>query len=298
MRTMKPIYAIVLLGCAACASDSGLDIQTDSKELTGEVEVAMTARRETRASTSTISPEEASLFLITAYKGGELMRGPVTLGTMDKRFPVGTGYTLSAESCTMADAENNNNGWGQKRFTGASEEFAVTKGETTKVVIPMSVANAAMCVFVSSDLKAFYTTSCTVQLTDTDRSLTWTYDNMGQVTDEESSEVTDGQVAYFNIPASGTRTIHYTVTAVCPEKTTTSEGDLTLEVAKMKRLSLTYSAGRYTLDIEVDNTDLFYDSSFTIGPDDVTSDKGETDANSSHGGFNTDTTEPDYDAYN
>ena len=105
-------------------------------------------------------------------------------------------------------------------------------------------------------------------------------------------------MAYFNIPSGGTRTVHYTITAVSPDKTTTSEGDMTLEVAKMKRLSLTYNAGFYELDVTVDQTDLFYDKTITIGPDDVTSDQGETNANGSHNGFETDGTEIDYDTYN
>ena len=289
-----------MLLCGACASDSGLDMPQEEPSGYGQVDVSLSAKSpsETRATTSTISPEEAALFLITVYKGGVLQRGPVALGSMDKRFPAGEGYTLSAESCTEADAEANNNRWGQKRFTGQSAEFAVKKGETTQVTVPMSVANAAMCVFVSDNLKSFFTTSCTVQLTEADRSLTWTYDNMGQVVNTESNEATDGQVAYFNIPSGGTRTVHYTITAVSPDKTTTSEGDMTLEVAKMKRLSLTYNAGFYELDVTVDQRDLFYDKTITIGPDDVTSDQGETDANGSHNGFETNGTEIDYDTYN
>lgn len=306
MRT-RQTNLIKWLGCASvllmgggCASDSGLDVVQDDSPAYGQVDVALSAATapESRATTSTISPEEAALFLITVYKGAEVNRGPVMLGSMDKRFPAGEGYWLSAESCTEADAETNNNLWGQKRFTGQSAEFAVKKGETTSVTVPMSVANAALCVFVSDNLKNFFTTSCTVQLTEADRSLTWTYDNMGHVVNTETNETTDGQVAYFNIPASGTRTVHYTITAVSPDKTTTSEGDIALEVAKMKRLSLTYNAGFYELDITVDQSDLFYDATITIGPDDVTSDEGETDANGNHSGFETDGTEIDYDTYN
>lgn len=290
-------WTAVILGFAACASDSGLDVVTDTEEEVGEVQVALSAETETRASTSTISPEEANLFLITAYKGGEWMRGPVTLGSMDKRFPAGGGYTLTAESCTESDAETGNSGWGQKRFTGASAEFSVVKGGTTKVTIPMSVANGAMCVVASNALKEFYTKACTVQLTEAGRGLTWTYGNMGTVVDEATGEAADGQIAYFNIPESGTRTLHYTVTAENEYKSTVSEGDLTLEVAKMKRLTLTYSPSFFTLQITVDDEALFLDSDIIIEPGDVTSDDGATDANSSHGGFNTDTTEPDYDTY-
>ena len=43
---------------------------------------------------------------------------------------------------------------------------------------------------------------------------------------------------------------------------------------------------------------MFYDKTITIGPDDVTSDQGETNANGSHNGFETDGTEIDYDTYN
>ena len=279
----------------ACTSESGLEVQTGQDSAEGKMALAFTGSAPTRGTTTTISPEEAKTFLITVSKGGTVVRGPQTLGTMDMRFPVGMGYSVYAESCTEADAEANNNRWGQKRFIGISEDFEINKGQTTEVSVGMSVDNASLCVIINPSLSNYFKKSCTISVTEGDRTLVWNYDNAGKVVD---GQTIDGQVAYFNVGDEGTRTISYTIKAVSDDKTIEKTGTVTLSRAKNSRLNLAYDSGFFNLTVNVNEEDLYVDSKLTVGPDDITQDDGATDAIGGNDDFNIDDSEVDYDQYN
>lgn len=279
----------------ACTSESGLEVQTGQDSAEGKMALAFTGSAPTRGTTTTISPEEAKTFLITVSQGGTVVRGPQTLGTMDMRFPVGQGYSVYAESCTEADAEANNNRWGQKRFVGTSEEFGINKGQTTEVSVGMSVDNASLCVIINPSLSNYFKKSCTISVTEGDRTLVWNYDNAGKVVD---GQTIDGQVAYFNVGDEGTRTISYTIKAVSDDKTIEKTGTITLSRAKNSRLNLAYDSGFFNLTVNVNEENLYVDSKLTVGPDDITQDDGTTDAIGGNDDFNIDDSEVDYDQYN
>lgn len=279
----------------ACTSESGLEVQTGQDNAEGKMALAFTGSAPTRGTTTTISPEEAKTFLITVSQGGTVVRGPQSLGTMDMRFPVGQGYSVYAESCTEADAEANNNRWGQKRFVGTSEEFGINKGQTTEVSVGMSVDNASLCVIINPSLSNYFKKSCTISVTEGDRTLVWNYDNAGKVVD---GQTIDGQVAYFNVGDEGTRTISYTIKAVSDDKTIEKTGTITLSRAKNSRLNLAYNSGFFNLTVNVNEEDLYVDSKLTVGPDDITQDDGATDAIGGNDDFNIDDSEVDYDQYN
>ncbi|MBR5576726.1 MAG: DUF4493 domain-containing protein [Bacteroidaceae bacterium] len=259
----------------------------------GNVELSFNGT--TRATTTTISPEEAKNFLITVTQGDRILRGPQTLATMNLRFPVGQGYQVFAESCSEYDAEFGNDQWGQKRFTGISEEFGVNKGETTKASVGMSVSNAALCMVIGPSLVNYFKTSCTISVTDGDRTLEWNYDIAGK---DENGVVTDGKIAYFNTDETGYCTLHYTIKASSEGNITDMDGTLTLTRAKMSRLRLELESGNYTFDVSVNQDDLYIDDNLSVTPDDVTSDDGATDAVGGNDEFGTDNSEPDYDQYN
>lgn len=288
-------WACLMGMLTACTSESGLEVQTGQDSAEGKMALAFTGSAPTRGTTTTISPEEAKTFLITVSQGGTVVRGPQTLGTMDMRFPVGQGYSVYAESCTEADAEANNNRWGQKRFVGTSEEFGINKGQTTEVSVGMSVDNASLCVIINPSLSNYFKKSCTISVTEGDRTLVWNYDNAGKVVD---GQTIDGQVAYFNVGDEGTRTISYTIKAVSDDKTIEKTGTITLSRAKNSRLNLAYDSGFFNLTVNVNEEDLYVDSKLTVGPDDITQDDGATDAIGGNDDFNIDDSEVDYDQYN
>lgn len=300
---IKTIKVLLLFFATTClVSCLGMDdfMQNNTEQVEyGNLEISFGGKSNTRSTTTTISPEEANNFLITVTQGeGEhqrVIRGPQTLGSMNLRFPVGQDYRVSAESCTEEDAENNNNFWGQKRFVGASEPFGVNKGQTTKVGVGMTVHNAAMCVLVHPTLSQYFTTSCTVTLSDADRSLVWNYDNAGKV---EDGVTEDGQIAYFNIDESGQRTINYTIHAVSDDRIIDRAGAITLNRAKMSRLNLDYVAGSFTLSVNVNQDELYVDNGLSVGPDDVQQDQGDSEIIGGNDDFNIDDTEVEYDQYN
>ena len=284
----------VATGMCSCLGQDDFMQNAENADF-GKIELSFTGKNETRSSTTTISPEEAKNFLITVSQGGQVVRGPQTLGTMNMRFPVGQGYKVYAESCTEADAERNNNQWGQKRFVGTSEEFGISKGETTTARVGMSVDNAAMCVVINPSLENYFKESCTITLSEVDRNLCWTYDNAGKV---EDGVANDGQIAYFNVGEEGTRQITYTIVAVADSKTITKEGTITLTRAKMSRLNLAYESGFFGLTVNLSEEELYIDSDLTVGSQDIIQDDGATDGIGNNDDFNIDDSEVDYDQYN
>lgn len=284
----------VATGMCSCLGQDDFMQNAENADF-GKIELSFTGKNETRSSTTTISPEEAKNFLITVSQGGQVVRGPQTLGTMNMRFPVGQGYKVYAESCTEADAERNNNQWGQKRFVGTSEEFGISKGETTTARVGMTVDNAAMCVVINPSLENYFKESCTITLSEVDRNLCWTYDNAGKV---EDGVANDGQIAYFNVGEEGTRQITYTIVAVADSKTITKEGTITLTRAKMSRLNLAYESGFFDLTVDLSEEELYMDSDLTVGSQDIIQDDGATDGIGNNDDFYLDGSEVDYDQYN
>lgn len=292
-RNLFSYMALLLTtSLTACMNQDDFIQQEDGNEV-GSIELSFGAN--TRSTTTTISPEEANNFLVTITKSGEIVRGPQTLGTLNTRLPAGQDYKVYAESCTEADAELMNNHWGQKRFVGNSDVFGINKGETTKVRVGMSVDNAAMCVVIHPSLANYFKNSCTITLSEPNRALQWNYENAGKV---ENGETTDGQIAYFNIDETGSREVEYTIEASSDNQTITKTGTMKLSRAKMSRLNLAYDSGFFTLTLSVNEEDLYVDSKLVVGPNDITSDQGETDVVGGHDGFNNDDSGVDYDQYN
>jgi hypothetical protein len=293
---MREIFKIItLLFVTSLTACQGLDDAMQGEDFTDYGNIELTFHGTTRATTTTISPEEAQHFLITITQGERIVRGPEALGTIDLRLPVGQGYKVYAESCSKEDAENSNEHWGQKRFTGSSAEFGINKGETTKVKVGMSVVNASLCVIINPSLSNYFKKSCTVTLSDADRGLIWNYDNAGKT---ENGVSTDGQVAYFNVNEGETRTIHYTIIVANDNKTITKEGTVSLSRAKMVRLNLAYDSGFFNLTVKVNDDDLYVNNELNLGPENIIQDDGATDAIGGNDDFHTDGTEVDYDQYN
>lgn len=292
---MREIFKIIiLLFVTSLTACQGLDDVMQGEDFTDYGNIELTFHGTTRATTTTISPEEAQHFLITIKQGERIVRGPETLGTIDLRLPVGQGYKVFAESCSEEDAENNNNRWGQKRFTGSSAEFGINKGQTTKASIGMRVDNAAICVIIDASLASYFKEACTLDITESGRYLRWDYDNAGKGTNENDN----GQIAYFNVYETNQRSIRYTITASAEGNITNSGGTITLNRAKMSRLKLKKESGSFTLELDVNQEDLYVGQYLTIKPGDIISDDGNTDISGSNDKFESDNTVPDYDQYN
>ena len=294
MRHTFKYICMVLTAFLASSCLNTDDIWKDKEPAVEYGNVELSFNGTTRATTTTISPEEAKNFLITVTQGDRILRGPQTLGTMSMKFPVGQGYKVFAESCNEQEAETGNDNWGQKRFTGSSAEFGINKGETTKASVGMKVANAAVCVVIDASLANYFRKSCTLNISEGERDLHWNYDNAGKDVD---GVITDGQIAYFNVDETGQRTIRYSITASAEGNITDKEGTIMLNRAKMSRLKLKYDSGAFSLTVSVNEDNLYVDNTITVTPDDVIADDGSTDASAGNEGFETDNFVPDYDSY-
>lgn len=193
-RGLRLTLAFALL-LAACTTQDWP--YSPHREGVGSIAVTLEGSQ-TRATTSVITKEEADLFLVTLYKGEDLIAQQTMLGHLGSlTFPAGYGYSLFVESITEQDAQTLNDGWGAKRYTGQSKSFGIQAGQTTKVAVGCSVANAAVAVNIDSSAQG-----CVVTLKTSDgRTLTTTESRVAyvNVTIEEKPDVTitiekDGEV--------------------------------------------------------------------------------------------------------
>ena len=274
MKKLLTILSTVFL-VASCAisdfekpSSPATGSGTETVDSLGFFELTLSSVPATRATTTQITPEEAANFLITIYKGSDIVRQTVRLGDLDTRLSAGYGYTVTAESCSETEAESANDGWGQKRFAGLSASFAIVAGKTTAVDVGCSVANAGIELTYDESLLDYFT-SVEVTVKSGNRTLTFTK---------------SGQIAYFNTNVDGLRTATYTITAVGPNSTLTKEGTLDLGKSKMSHINLQYEIGTFELSVLVEEADLT-DDEVVIHEEDIQTDDGKTEVNATFTGY-------------
>ncbi len=243
---------------SSCANEMDpFAIGQKTGEGTGTFEVSLEGNSVTRATTK-VSEAEAKKFLITIYKGEDVFTPATPLGELSNRLNAGYGYSLYAQSCTEEDAESANEGWGKRRYEGKSQPFAVIAGETTKVSIPCKVANGGISAYFDKTVTDNFT-DYSITITEGTREIVFDASN----SDKKNGEVIDkGAVAYFNIPEAG-RTVSYTVKVGSVTKTLTQE----LAVAQIRRLSVAYKSGSFTLEINVNDEEIFIEDNVVIEPD-------------------------------
>lgn len=297
---MKRIYNIIGWGVAclltSCSAerDNLPDWDQDPSKGMGAVEFTINGNA-TRATTTTLSPEEAGEFWITIYKGNDLSREKVQLKNLNSQLAAGYGYMALAENCDGNVAVTANEGWGQRRFYGASELFGIRIGETTKVGISCSVANAGVEVVFDESVPQYFTKSYKVIVSDGERSIVFDSKTAGASTGDETTE---GKTAYFNVGEDGSHTINYTIEAYGESLRLVKSRTLTLNKATISRMRLKFVPGIYDLDISVDNENIIIEQNIGITGNDITPDDGSTDMDSNHDGFEESDADVDINDYN
>ena len=180
------------------------------------------------------------------------------------------------------EAESANNGWGQRRYTGQSASFAIKPGETTKVGVGCTVANAGVEVVFDETMAHHFTTSYSVTITEGERTIVFDELTGGK---REAGVITPGSVAYYNIDESNTRTLTYTIEAYGEGKRLVKTDNMTLSKSKISRLTLVFVPGTLGLDVTIDQTELFVSQGIEITPNDVIQDDGSADISGTHDGF-------------
>ena len=274
-KVFSILSLILLLG--AC-SENIPDIDTSDEW--GTLEVALGAT--TRATSTVISKEEADNYWVTIYKGLDVSRETTRLKDLNTRLSAGYGYTVQAENCLETEAEAANNGWGQRRFLGVSPSFAIKPGETTKVGVGCTVANAGVEIVFDETILEHFTTSYSVTITEGDRMVVFDEVTGGK---REGEVIMPGDIAYYNVDDSGTRTLTYKIEAYGVGKRLVKTATMVVTKAKISRLTLIFIPGTLDLDIAIDQEDIFVNLGIEITEDNVIQDDGSADINGGHDNF-------------
>lgn len=240
------LYILSLMGLlsfSACTSEDEPVLSNETGEIrfsvvdTTEVEITTKASLNFNVDEFKVSLSRGDEPIFTNKRYGDIEGSSITCSASPD-------YVLTAESCTEAEAESANQGWGQARATG-KEEFTVAANESKTVTVNCGLANSSVSVDFSDYITSMFSNySIEIHATDaTDRSFSFNENNY------------QFKTAYFNVGESG-RELTYTVTLPSPYKVYTR----TLEIAPSKSYKLSVKVGGegtstdVTLGITVDGT--------------------------------------------
>ncbi|MBO4613212.1 MAG: DUF4493 domain-containing protein [Bacteroidaceae bacterium] len=289
------LCSLLLTACLVSEKDmpAPTPAPVETEEEMGSFELTLTGERQTRATSTVITKEEADNFLITIYKGSDVYRETARLKDINTRLSAGYGYKIFAESCSETEAITTNYGWGQRRYAGMSAPFAVKAGQTTPVSVGCSVANAGVEVVFDESVPAYFTTSYDITITEGNRTIVFDAITGGT---QVGGVINQGEVAYFNVDDEGHHTITYTINAVGP-KTLTKTGTLELTKAKISRIKLNYERSNFNFVIFLEEQEIFLEDYINISDDDIKVDDGNTETSTSHDNFTEDNTNVDIGTY-
>lgn len=240
------LYILSLMGLlsfAACTNEENPSLS----EETGEIRFSVVDTTEVEITTKATLKFDVNEFNVSLSRGNESIfsnRKYKDIAGSVMTCSVSPDYVLTAESCTEAEAESANQGWGQARATG-KESFAVAANESKTVTVSCGLANSSVSVDFSDYITSMYT-SYSIELHATDAtSRTFTFDKSNYTF----------KTAYFNVSESK-RELTYTVTLPSFEKPYT--GTLTLEPSKSYKLSVKVKGegtnATVTLNVTADGT--------------------------------------------
>lgn len=240
------LYILSLMGLLSFAACTSEDEPALSNE-TGEIRFSVVDTTAVEITTKALPNFDVNEFNVSLSRGDESIfpnRKYGDIAGTSITCSAGSGYLLTAENCTEAEAESANNGWGKARVYG-EETFDIVANKTTDVIVSCGLANSSVEVEFSDYITSTYETySIEIYATDApDRVLTFNQSNY------------KAKTAYFNVDESG-RTLAYTVNLPTPYKP--YEGICTLAPSKDYKLSVTVkgegSSTTATLGITVDGT--------------------------------------------
>lgn len=240
------LYILSLMGLLSFAACTNEENPLLSEE-TGEIRFSVVDTTEVEITTKATLKFDVNEFNVSLSCGNESIfsnRKYKDIAGSSITCSVSPDYVLTAESCTEAEAESANQGWGQARATG-KESFAIAANESKTVTVSCGLANSSVSVDFSDYITSMYT-SYSIKLHATDAtSRTFTFDKSNYTF----------KTAYFNVSESK-RELAYTVTLPSFEKPYT--GTLTLEPSKSYKLSVKVKGegtnATVTLNVTADGT--------------------------------------------
>ena len=230
------LYILSLMGLLSFSACTNEDEPALSNE-TGEIRFSVVDTTEVEITTKASLNFDVNEFKVSLSRGDEPIftnkrYGDIEGSTMN--CSASPDYVLTVESCTEAEAESANQGWGQARATG-EEKFAVNANESKTVTVNCGLANSSVSVDFSDYITSMFSNySIEIHATDAPNRTFTFYDNNYQF-----------KTAYFNV--SEKRELTYTVTLPSPYKVYSG----TLEIVPSKPYKLSVKVGG-----ENTNTDL------------------------------------------
>lgn len=236
------VSTFLLMGCL-----NEIDPFT-TMEGTGRIALQLSAdgKMPTRAEQTLLTEEMKNQYMVSIYRGNtEVVSSKVVsqLTEKDLTVPTGNGYRVTAESCSLEDAESKPTLFGQPRLVGTSDPFTVTKDQTSTANVHCTPANAGVKVVADETFnEAFSTYELTVE--HGERRLTFTPQNATNT-------------GYYNVPADGAD-LSYSLTATRKAGGESAKVSSTtqLQVGKITQLKLTTNPKGYI------NLSITYDDHF------------------------------------
>ena len=240
------LYILSLMGLLSFAACTNEDEPALSNE-TGEIRFSVVDTTAVEITTKASLDFDVNEFNVSLSRGDESIfpnRKYGDIAGTSITCSAGEGYLLTAVSCTEAEAESAENGWGQARVYG-EKSFAVVAGETKTVTVECGLVNSSIDVDFSDFIKSTYKEySMEIHTSDApDRSFTLNEVNHSYKT------------AYFNVGESG-RTLYCTVNLPGFEKPFLETVEMVPSRSYKLMVKVIGEAGDMSasLDIAVDNT--------------------------------------------
>ena len=143
---MKKLLALagIALIAAACTNNDEPVQECGQINLTLENSTAPEIEVSTRTVTD-LTETDAKDYNIQVLQNGNVKLESTNFLTFKNTtfiFPIGSGYTVTAESCTEEVGQSANDGVGQIRYFGTSAPFEVRTNEISNVKVTCTMANA------------------------------------------------------------------------------------------------------------------------------------------------------------
>lgn len=245
-RIQYILSVLCFLSLVSCTSEEELAPAEEQGEIwlsvvdTSKVEIVTRALSGFDVKDFNVSLSRGETVVFSSRKYGDIAGSPITCSA-------GSGYLLTAESCTESEAERTNSGWGQARLA-KDTSFTVKPVEPTEVTLKCVLANSSVNVefsdFIKKNLSDYAITLYAADASS--RSFTFNKNNYSYKT------------AYFNVGAAG-RALQYTISLTLPgeKEPHTYSNVLTLEPSHSYHLTVKLddeSKSKISIGIMVDGT--------------------------------------------
>lgn len=263
MKKLITLVSIALMA-AACTNN---DAPTQEY---GQINLALanSANPEIDVNTRTVTDlteADAANYNIAVYQTGKTMLEPtnyITFKNTTTIFPVGSNYTVTAESCTEDDAKTANNNTGQARYFGTSDVFEINTNQVSDVTVTCSMANAKVSITYDEVFAKVFSGYTVAIYTEADESRKVTFDSNAKIQYGESIY----DAAFFNVD-SNNKNLKCTVTGSYKGNVRTATQTITLEAAKHYKINIKTSAsGQIGVALKVDDTVTDVDQNVEVNP--------------------------------